>query len=285
MPSKPVILSGHWSPGKLRQLPAHRNPGLELVYISRGRLRWQVEGRVEVVLPGSVFFTLPWETHGSVLEREPGCELDFVVLSLDRQYTLASRSWSMHPAFGLSSRAMSGLRAALTGRVRRCWPATRRLSVLFPQLLDELSRPDRSDDAVHALCRLLLIDVPRCMKPRREEPSRSDSAPRVQGFVERLQHECQLPWTLDMMAEACRLGRTQFARLLLDLTGDRPLMALNRARVKRAGWLLRESDLPVTRIALDCGFGSSQHFANVFRAYSGCTARQFRHEGRRRVRE
>ena len=74
---------------------------------------------------------------------------------------------------------------------------------------------------------------------------------------------------LQKMATHCRLGRTQFARIFHEQTGDTPMRFINRMRVRLACRLLRGTRLPVTRIALDCGFGSSQYFAKVFNAYTG----------------
>ena len=48
-----------------KELPLHRNVGMEVVYVSEGRPRWIVDGRAENVPAGSVFFTLPWQAHGS----------------------------------------------------------------------------------------------------------------------------------------------------------------------------------------------------------------------------
>ena len=51
--------------GSARTLPTHRDEGLEIIYLEKGSLNWQVEGRGEQVTAGSVYFSLPWETPGS----------------------------------------------------------------------------------------------------------------------------------------------------------------------------------------------------------------------------
>lgn len=288
MPHPLVPEYGHWPANKSRVLAAHRNPGLEVVLVTRGQLLWQVEGRVEPVPAGSVFYTFPWELHGSAREREPGCELYFVVLapatrrgaaaavgptSRDRRSGVAFR---LHQRFGLSSRAMTSLRTTLLAARRRSWPCTARLAALMPALLDELQRDDRSDDAIAGLTRVLLVELHRSVVSPPPARARPPATERVRRFVDRLADECHQPWTLATMAAACDLGRTRFATVLRELTGDSSRMALNRARVKRARRLLTTTDRPVTRIALDCGFASSQHFANVFRTYTGTSASAIR---------
>jgi AraC-like DNA-binding protein len=267
---------GYWPLDKRRRLGSHRNSGLEIVLVMRGHLTWHVEGQVETVSPGSVFFTLPWETHGSVHEREAGCELSFAVVKLDRPYRRFSKSFGFAKSLGMDQSALRILRESLLGAPKRSWPATGRLAKLFPELIEELSRPIASTDAIAALVRLLLIELQRSIAGQALAPTPAPSLHRVHSFVDRLVNECHRPWTLSSMAGACNLGRSRFTALLEQVTGDTPMMALNRARVDRAQALLRATDWPVTRIAMDCGFGSSQYFAGVFKAYAGTTARRYR---------
>jgi len=49
-------------------------------------------------------------------------------------------------------------------------------------------------------------------------------------------------------------------------------------RLNRAAELLRSTGLPVTEVALACGFRSATHFARRFAARSGMSASQFRVE-------
>ena len=51
---------------------------------------------------------------------------------------------------------------------------------------------------------------------------------------------------------------------------------LARLRVRRAKALLRNGRLPVTRIAFDLGFSSSQYFATFFKRFAGFTPTAYR---------
>jgi hypothetical protein len=87
-----------WGSGSTRELPLHRNAGLEIVYFSRGRLRWWIEDRVYEPGPLPRLLHLSLELHGSVDEFEPGHRLDFVVLTI-----LGGRSprdLALPPSFG-----------------------------------------------------------------------------------------------------------------------------------------------------------------------------------------
>jgi AraC-like DNA-binding protein len=244
-------------------------------------LAWHVEGEAETVPPGSVFFTMPWERHGSVHQREPGCELYYVVLRLDAAYARPQPEFRFHPSIPISPAQVVEVREALLTAPRRSWPATRRLVATLPDLIAEAERRDRLPEGLAALAALTLLELYRSVCGLGKQVTRPAAAQRVAQFVSRLAGECHRPWTLAEMARACDLGRTRFTTLLEQLTGDSPRMALNRARVARASDLLLTTDWPVTRVALDCGFASSQHFAGVFRAYTGQTATSARRRARR----
>ncbi len=271
-----IVQTGHWSPAKRRALPTHRNEGVEVVYIDKGRLRWHVEGQVETVPPGSVFFTLPWQAHGSVEQAEPNCELYYVIIGTARRHRRPVRRFGFDPALGIGAAAQRRITRVLGSVRRHCWPANPRIAWLLPQLVAEQQRPDRSAEAITALARLALVELVRCIEGEAPPPPAPAAEGRVQAFLAELAGRVDEPWTLEAMARACGLGRTRFADLVKRLTGETPVMALNRLRIARAQALLRHSEASITDIAQACGFSTSQYFAGVFRDYTGCSASAYR---------
>ena len=76
----------------------------------------------------------------------------------------------------------------------------------------------------------------------------------------------QEPWTIDRMAEHCRMGVTAFSKYCRELVNAGPMEFLNRCRLDHAVDLLRRNaGLSITDIAMTCGFNSSQYFATRFR--------------------
>jgi transcriptional regulator GlxA family with amidase domain len=74
---------------------------------------------------------------------------------------------------------------------------------------------------------------------------------------------------VDELAEACRLSVSHFARAFKVTTGQSPHRWLLGYRVERAKRLLLESKLPLTNVALACGFADQSHFARVFSRIAG----------------
>lgn len=264
--------------GSARTLPTHRDHGLEIIYLEKGALNWHAEGRVERVTAGSVYFTLPWQAHGSVDEFEPGHHWHWVQLGLTGRIDRPRTRFGFHPDFGLSPREAAEISALLTRRSGHCCPATPRLRWLIPTLVEELGRQEGAHAAyVSALARLAILELARCLRSAAARQRQgAASAPRVETFVAGLRGRCDEEWTLERMAAECGLGRSRFALLCRQLTGDSPLTLVNRLRVDRAKTLLKTTGKTITTIAHGCGFGSSQYFARVFRGFTGMEARAYR---------
>ncbi len=276
-----IVQTGRWEPGKRRMLPAHRNAGLEIVYVSGGQSLWQIEGVTHRVWPGSMFYTLPWQKHGGVEALQPGLTLWFVVIGLDRHYTKPARRIGLHPDLPVKDAFRRRLSSRLVTSDRHALPATPAMRWLLPQLVKERSG-SRPDANIHLpLVQLILTELLRCMEqPSEENPTLLPAHQRVHWFLTHLARTCERPWSLAGMAQACGLSRTRTGDLIRQITGDTPVMALNRLRIDRAQRLLRETDRSITDIALDCGFQSSQYFARTFKAYVGSRPRDARPVGR-----
>jgi AraC family transcriptional regulator len=82
--------------------------------------------------------------------------------------------------------------------------------------------------------------------------------------------------TLKDIAAASYLSPFHFSRLFKKLTGVTPLAYLAAQRITRAQMLLAQSDLPITQIAAQVGYGSASHFTKAFRQSTGLSPREFR---------
>jgi transcriptional regulator GlxA family with amidase domain len=82
--------------------------------------------------------------------------------------------------------------------------------------------------------------------------------------------------TLAAMAARSGMSERTFSRRFREQTGTTPLQWLLRARVRRAQYLLENSDHPVERIARQAGFGSPTSFRERFRRVVGTTPQAYR---------
>ncbi len=82
--------------------------------------------------------------------------------------------------------------------------------------------------------------------------------------------------TLDSLAAYAGFSRYTLSRMFRQYTGTTFTQYLNRKRVTMATDLLASTKMPVTQVALQCGFNSIATFNRVFREVKGCTPTQYR---------
>lgn len=81
---------------------------------------------------------------------------------------------------------------------------------------------------------------------------------------------------LAKLAETQYLSYVQFSRRFKLSTGTTPQSYIAGLRLKKAQLLLLETNLSVTQIAHDCGFGSEYYFCNFFRTHCGLPPSRYR---------
>lgn len=75
--------------------------------------------------------------------------------------------------------------------------------------------------------------------------------------------------TLAQLAAHAALSEYHFARMFKQSTGLAPHQFVMQRRMAKAEQLLRTSTLPLTEIAMLCGFSSSSHFSHRFKSVHG----------------
>jgi transcriptional regulator GlxA family with amidase domain len=71
------------------------------------------------------------------------------------------------------------------------------------------------------------------------------------------------------LARACALSRSHFSRAFKCSTGYSPQDWIRLQRIARAKQLIRDTDLSLTQISLECGFCDQAHFCHIFTRSEG----------------
>jgi AraC family transcriptional regulator len=87
------------------------------------------------------------------------------------------------------------------------------------------------------------------------------------------------PLTLADLAQEAALSEYHFARMFSLSMKMAPHQYVMQRRMVRAQELVRHTSLPLTEIALACGFSSASHFSNRFKSALGMTPSQLRAAG------
>ena len=86
------------------------------------------------------------------------------------------------------------------------------------------------------------------------------------------------PMDVPALARIAHVSPAHFTRTFRATFGETPHRYLQRRRVERAMFLLRETDHSVTTIGFEVGFGSPGTFSRTFRDIVGRSPRTYRKE-------
>jgi transcriptional regulator GlxA family with amidase domain len=78
------------------------------------------------------------------------------------------------------------------------------------------------------------------------------------------------------VAFACGMSQSSFSRAFRAATGLSPRAWRLEARVSQAKRLLEGTDMNMTRIAGECGFGEQAHFNHIFSRLTACSPGEWR---------
>ncbi|QEL19768.1 AraC family transcriptional regulator [Limnoglobus roseus] len=114
--------------------------------------------------------------------------------------------------------------------------------------------------------------------------SRDLATPRDQGdalgplaeAIEELHVHSADPIRVAALAERVGLSPSQFQRRVLALTGLTPRQLLTKARVEAAARALKDTDAPLTAVAVACGFYDQAALSRQFRAATGVPPGEYR---------
>ncbi|MDT0343586.1 AraC family transcriptional regulator [Streptomyces litchfieldiae] len=86
------------------------------------------------------------------------------------------------------------------------------------------------------------------------------------------------PLDIPALARIAHVSEAHFTRTFRATFGETPHRYLQRRRVERAMFLLRETDRSVTDICFEVGFGSLGTFSRTFRDIVGRSPREYARE-------
>jgi transcriptional regulator GlxA family with amidase domain len=96
------------------------------------------------------------------------------------------------------------------------------------------------------------------------------------GAIARIQRDYADQLRIEELAAGAKMSLSQFERRFRAILGVSPRQLLTKTRVDAAARLLREADLPLNQIAVNCGFYDQALFCRQFRLSTGMTPGQYR---------
>lgn len=263
-------------------IPPHRNEGIEICYQQTGESTLTVDGKVHRMAPHALSLTRPWQLHSLGDPHLRSGRLFWIIL--DVGVRRPNQSWTLPSWCVLSSEDGQELIEKLRGNEAPVWAATSGVGQVFAKLGDilESNAPEYNVSRIRLYLNELLLELLELLRAKNVEvdPSLMTRRRVVEIFLNELKSDPSLlsyPWTLESMARQCGMGRTSFADLCRELLNTSPMEALVRWRLAFAAEQLRaDQKRPITTIAFEVGFSSSQYFSAKFRKQYGMSPRQWR---------
>ncbi len=99
---------------------------------------------------------------------------------------------------------------------------------------------------------------------------------KLKQAIEYINEHLDRDLSLEEIATKLDMSQFYFCRLFKKSTGLTPHRYLIRQRVEKSKQLLKQTELNINEIAIECGFANPSHFAKWFRQFTGISPRQFR---------
>lgn len=93
-------------------------------------------------------------------------------------------------------------------------------------------------------------------------------------------HRLDEPWPVERLARSVGMSRSVFSALFTATTGESPGHYLGRVKLTEAERLLRLTDLPISKVAGQCGYRSQAAFTRAFKRRYQQPPERFRSEAR-----
>jgi AraC-like DNA-binding protein len=285
-PNKDSVLPLHISVNRIeRAFDSHRHDFLEFSYVLSGSGTESINGVIHPMEPGTFTFVLPYQFHE--IHASPGSPLIlvncmfginiFMEIGLDSGLSrlLDEAEHGLPPFYCFTGEDEARMRNKLSELIdeykgSQLWRST----MLKSGLAEVLIRFDRlRNDAIAQSAE------PNSGTPKAVVSSLPSGAPKerqIGKVVHHLHTHYREPLALHALAEHYQVSPSYFSEWFKRSTGQTFLHFLHDVRLRHGCALLTTTDLSITEIALEIGYGSYKTFTRIFQDKKGITPSEYR---------
>ncbi|WP_136605580.1 AraC family transcriptional regulator [Paenibacillus dokdonensis] len=248
------------------KLSHHEHDGAyEFVLTESGKVTWEVNGQYYETRAGEMFHTLPNETHRARMDYMEPSSIWWMII----RKPLANSSW-----LGLCESETDAVLDKLRS-LPRILRTNAQLKLSFRRLQQAIQMEEQP--WLKLKVRHLVLDLILNMtEPSPDLHIPEDLHAALHSITENIQRNPEKHWNNRDIASAIGVSESHFYRLFRQTFGQSPSSFVERTRVEYAAQLLTHTDIPITRLAIDLEFKTSQYFSTVFKKVTGITPSQWR---------
>ncbi len=261
-----AAIGEQWAPGR-RPMTWHSHAVWEIYVQIAGQSVRRSQATLFEMRPGDAFVAPPGVRH-RVVNRGPAAQhnafVRFDLAPLLRRHPGWAQAWRRSDCAHL--------------------PRTGAIEAALRRLVREVSTAQAwRDDGVRGALDDVVLEVTRAFSADLSGEKARGIVPlpepvrRAKALLDAGSDEA---WSLPALALRAGISPSHLGALFRAHLGVPPHRYQLGLRIARAQHMLQHTDAPITDIALELGFASSQHFARAFRAATGTTARHARRVAR-----
>lgn len=234
--------------------PPHLHPYVEMVYVIEGTIDVTVNSLSRPLTTGDIGVFFPNDIHG--YNSNAFSKILVFIFSPDITSSFFSQRMdkTLENPFILSNSINEGIRS------------------LFFMLYDEFTKCNNKY-VIKGLLYTILGKLDEYFTLKDSSLSSNNTTQTLLRYIESHYHE---NISLDSIAKDLGFSKFYISRIFSNKIGYQFSDYVNRLRINKAQKLLSETDLPITSIALECGFESQRNFNRTFKELTFFTPTEFR---------
>ncbi|MDR2044633.1 MAG: AraC family transcriptional regulator [Clostridium sp.] len=249
----------------------HFHPYLEIFYLQTGSCIYYVRNTLYHLTAGDIFIVAPGDSHCTQYEGLVACERIVVYCKPE---AVSSHFWLAHPDIRE--------KLARSGKVVLVKKGKLLMEGLLCRMLEENNLPDEYS---YEFLTLLTMELLLCIKRGgifvyEQIRNNSSISMDIEEVLHYIAQNYALPLTLEEVACQISLAPTYLSRKFKKVTGVTFKEYVNYIRIRQACQALLTTDDSITKIALNCGFNSSNYFKDIFRKINGISPRAYRKQSK-----
>ncbi len=114
------------------------------------------------------------------------------------------------------------------------------------------------------------------VKPAKDSGRLGYKIEKIKDVLDYINQNYQKDITLEELSKEVNISKFYICRIFKESLRMTPVEYINKVRVERAMELLRNTDMSISEIALECGFNNISYFIKIFKKYMQVTPLKFR---------
>jgi len=260
----------------------HKHNFIEIVYIISGE-RLHINGRKTIEASKGDLFIINYQTPHGFIKKENSTEEfiaydcvftpDFLDISLLGNHTFQdiNSSFLFYSLFPEKCLAAPDLHLVGAGYTE--------FGDLFSKMYNEYKCMQKGyNNIIRAYIIELIIKIFRRMDDADKNVISKKQLELVSLAIDYLKTHFNTNLKLETLALKSFLSKNYFGKLFKDITGSNFSVYIQKLRIDEACKLLRDTDMKIIDIALQCGFNDLKFFYSVFKSITGKTPGNYRKE-------